>query len=126
MDRIEITLPWGPTLNTMYLNRKKGKGKGRILTEQARNWKLVATLIIKRSEGFSVGLFPKGTPVHVHYLFNEPDKRRRDADNLFKPINDSLTNSKIIADDRQIRGGSFEFGERVKRGSVTITIKKMA
>ncbi len=50
-------------------------------------------------------------PVYVAYKFGQPDKRRRDIDNLFKCPNDLLVKHGIITDDSLIHKISAEWAD---------------
>lgn len=50
-------------------------------------------------------------PVSIIYKFGQPDKRRRDIDNLFKAPNDFLVSSGIILDDSLIHKISGEWAD---------------
>ena len=127
MQTFEVTLPWPPSLNSMYLNRKSGSGRGRILSPKGRRWKEAASLIIRAAPGYRHELFSRDTDVYVCYLLCEPDKRLRDADNLLKIINDTLQKSLLIVNDAQIRAGAFAFGDRGDNGGVvTVSVSAMS
>lgn len=51
------------------------------------------------------------SPVSVSYKFGQPDKKRRDIDNLFKAPNDLLVAHGIIADDSLIHRISGEWAD---------------
>ncbi len=51
------------------------------------------------------------TPVSVSYRFGQPNKKRRDLDNLLKAPNDLLVEHGIIEDDSLIHRISAEWGD---------------
>ncbi len=50
-------------------------------------------------------------PVRISYRFGQPDKRRRDLDNLFKCCNDLLVAHSIIEDDSLIHRIAGEWAD---------------
>lgn len=82
----------------------------------------MAVVLIRNVRGYQFDKYPKGVPIRVDYIFREPNKRRRDADNLLKIINDGMEESGIFRNDCQIRAGSFAFGDPVKGGEVEVTL----
>ena len=91
---IEITLPSPPTNNTYYrtvngrtMISEKGRKYASAVAEQV--------LIQNASKRFEGRL-------SVHIDAHVPDKRKRDLDNCFKAILDSLTKAVVWLDDSQI------------------------
>lgn len=91
---INLTLPFPPTVNTYYRNvggvmkiSEKGRAYRKAVADQV--------LIQRGSKGLTERLCVAIT-AHV------PDNRKRDLDNLFKAILDSLTHAGVWADDSQI------------------------
>ena len=87
-----IKLPWPPTVNTYYTVARGRK----ILSKRGRKFKSLATLLAadgtKTLQG-DVSVFIRAYP---------PDKRKRDLDNILKPILDVLTTAGIYEDDSQV------------------------
>lgn len=89
-----IQLPWPPTVNHYYTVARGRK----ILSAKGRKYKsdcqwLLASQKPDKARGSSVSV-----TIHAH----PPDKRKRDLDNLLKPVLDILTESQLIEDDSQI------------------------
>jgi len=89
-----IELPWPPTVNHYYTvsrNRKILSARGRAYKNECY-WIMVEAKTTKLTSGkfaIEITCFP-------------PDRRRRDLDNLLKPILDSLTDYGAITDDSDI------------------------
>ena len=89
-----IELPWPPTVNTYYTVARGRK----ILSNRGRKYKEAAWLQLlsgprrERLQG-DVALFIRAYP---------PDKRKRDLDNILKPILDVLTTAGVYKDDSQV------------------------
>lgn len=88
-----INLPWPPTVNHYYTVARNRK----ILSEEGRAYKHYAC------ECMMAQYVPKASGTDksygLHILARPPDKRRRDLDNLLKPILDSLVDYGAIPDD---------------------------
>jgi crossover junction endodeoxyribonuclease RusA len=96
---IFLTLPWPPSNNRYYRHIAKGKLAGRtLLSEAGRDYReAVQTLAAangaqKRLEG-RLSLF---------IAVRQPDRRKRDLDNLIKAVQDALQFANCFADDSQI------------------------
>lgn len=107
-----LTLPWPPSVNT-YWRAVNGRN---ILSKRGREYRQsVLNLFTKRPRTRT------GT-LSVRILFEPPDLRRRDIDNLPKGCLDALTHAGVYADDSQIRHLDLRFGDVVPGGRVTVTI----
>ena len=94
MSGIFLELPWPPTANTYWRrsgNRYFISDKGILfrnqtwyLTRDYRNW------------------FGITARLNVQIIAYPPDKRKRDLDNLFKCVLDSLQYAQVFTDDNQI------------------------
>nr|WP_305007367.1 RusA family crossover junction endodeoxyribonuclease [Providencia sp. MGF014] len=114
MNEYHLKLPWPPTNNTLFsvVNGRKIKSKkGRVFTEAVINQ------ITKANQQFNLS-----GKLKIKIVANPPDLRKRDLDNLLKAPLDALTQSGVIADDSMFRSMHIDFGEKVKGGSLDITI----
>ena len=88
-----IDLPFPPSVNSLFANRRGGRYR----TDRYNTWAIVAGTDLK-------GQKPK--PVHgrvmVWIAVERIDKRRRDLDNLGKAPLDLLVKHKIIDDDSMV------------------------
>lgn len=89
-----FTLPWPPSANRIWRNVP---GKGTLKSREYRLW-IASAMGSIAAVAVSRPCMVKG-PFHVTILADRPDRRRRDLDNLAKPILDVLTASAIIEDD---------------------------
>ena len=91
---MQVTLPWPPTVNTYY----RSVGGAVKISEKGRAYaKAVADqVLIQRAAKQLTGR------LQVHITAFPPDKRKRDLDNLFKSVLDSLTKAGVWLDDSQI------------------------
>jgi len=106
-----IVLPWPPTVNHYYTLARGRK----ILSDRGRKYKKDCYWIMT---GQKVPRFESGR-FSVTIRAFPPDRRRRDLDNLLKPVLDTLTEYSAITDDSdvdeihilrmgQLKGGNLE------------------
>ena len=109
-----ITLPWPPTVNNYYTvarGRKILSTKGRAYKKEAIRW-LWEQTVSKGCDGvYSV-------MIHVR----PPDNRKRDIDNLLKPLLDSLVEYGAIPDDSMIFDLRIQRFDPIKGGKVEMTV----
>lgn len=111
-----IELPWPPTVNHYYT--------------VARGRKILSTRGRKYKEQAWLHMLAKGRPVGAKGLVSvfirayPPDKRKRDLDNLLKPILDVLTLSGMIEDDSLIEDLRIQRFNPVKHGKVEVIISE--
>ena len=89
-ERGVMELPFPPSTNSIWRAYR-----GRNISSKAyRQWQVEAgaELIAQRPDKHE-------GPVHVTMTFGLPDKRRRDIDNLAKPVNDLLVTHQVIQRD---------------------------
>lgn len=93
-QRIELTLPWPPTVNTYYRNVK-----GRtIISAKGRDYRTdtIAACLEQSINSHITGR------ISLKMTCCPPDKRTRDLDNLTKALIDSLQHAGLFEDDSQI------------------------
>ena len=109
-----IELPWPPTVNTYYTVARGRK----ILSSRGRHYKDTAHWLVKTQ---SNGAPLKG-PISVFVRAYPPDKRKRDIDNILKPVLDVLTTAGIYKDDSQVADLRIQKFEPSKPGRVEIMV----
>jgi crossover junction endodeoxyribonuclease RusA len=95
---LEFELPWPPSVNHYWRSPSSGPLAGRTLLSAAgrayRQRVEVALLVQRVPRRELVG------HLEIFLLAHEPaPRRRRDLDNLLKPVLDGLTHARVIADD---------------------------
>jgi crossover junction endodeoxyribonuclease RusA len=115
---ISVDLPYPPSANGLYFNAKSG---GRVKTPRYEAWRTEAAWLISlakktRTEG----------PYGLTVLVGRPDKRRRDIDNLIKPISDALKHGGAIADDSECQCIEMKWHPDVTGVRVTVLPTKRA
>lgn len=102
MTIVCLWLPFPPSLNSLF----PGKAK-RHKSERYEAWiKEAGQALMQQDKGRGFRI-----PVSVSYKFGQPDKRKRDLDNLFKAPNDLLVAHGIIEDDSLIHKISGEWAD---------------
>jgi len=109
-----IQLPWPPTINHYYTIARGRK----ILSKSGRTYKAEA-MVYMYEQSVQKGL--EG-PYSVWIQVRPPDKRKRDIDNLCKPLLDSLTEYGMISDDSEITDLRITKYDPVKGGKVEILV----
>lgn len=99
-NRVVISLPWPPSVNTYWRSITRGALAGRVLlSERGRDYRLQVARAVQ-SQRVPVRLLTGKLSVAIHAL--PPDRRARDLDNLLKGVLDALTFSGVIRDDADI------------------------
>lgn len=111
--RYDVILPWPPTVNTYYTVSRGRK----ILSKKGRAYKKEAAIFLKRKD-------LKGD-LEVYIRCNMPDKRRRDLDNLLKPLLDVMGDCGVYEDDSQISDLRILKSLYGEKGTVTITVREI-
>ena len=109
-----ISLPYPPTINNYYTvvrGRKILSKKGRAWKKEAWGWLMDQNAPVGREGAYSVSIYVM-----------PPDKRRRDIDNLIKPLLDSLVEYGVIPDDSMIFDLRIQRFDSVKGGKVEMTV----
>ena len=116
--KINLTLPYPPSVNHYYGNRTNGgkyiKSKGQQFRSAVNNIFLLNGSDKKLDQllKLTLSVYP-------------PDKRKRDIDNILKALLDSLTNAKVYLDDSLIKqlDITWHIGGIVKEGRVDLIIE---
>lgn len=111
-----ILLPWPPTVNHYYTVARGRK----ILSTKGRAYKAYAVkcMTVQRI----AKLDAEAAPFGLHILARPPDKRRRDLDNLLKPIIDSLVDYGAIPDDWMVHDIRIQRLNRIDDGQIEVQI----
>ena len=109
-----ITLEWPPTVNNYYTVARGRK----ILSVKGRNYKQAAWADILTQDQ-KLGLNP---PISVFIRAYPPDKRKRDLDNILKPVLDALTAAAVFDDDSMIDDLRIQRFEQSSPGRIEIVV----
>ena len=108
-------LPWPPSVNTYYTVARGRK----ILSKKGRQFKSDCSAYIHRLAD------PMKGELEIEIIVCMPDKRRRDLDNLLKPILDVLGNYGVYEDDSQIVDLRIRKVVDGQKGIVQLIIKEL-
>lgn len=108
-----MTLPWPPSMNTYWRNVA-----GRtLISREGRKYRDDIIALAARS------LWPHfDGPVAVKIVACPPDRRRRDLDNMLKPMLDALTHAKLWDDDSQIDDLQIVRGDLTPGGRMEVEV----
>ncbi len=113
---ITLDLPWPPTSNT-YWRRNGGRY---FISKRGQDYK---DFVAKACYIYQ-GMFDANARIRVKIKAYPPDKRKRDLDNLFKSVLDSLQSSEIYIDDSQIDKLSIERMPEYE-GKITVCLEQI-
>lgn len=91
---IRIELPWPPSANTYWRRR----GHCYFISNKGQDYRELVTKMCY----LYAGMFNIDSRIKLTIEAYPPDKRKRDLDNLFKAVLDSLQAAEIFPDDCQI------------------------
>lgn len=95
----EFSLPWPPSVNSMWRTPNKGPLAGRtMLSKEGRDYRRAVAAAVQQQRVQPVG----DARLRVDLEVRMPDKRRRDLDNMPKALFDGLTHAGVWTDDSQI------------------------
>ena len=106
-------LPYPPSANRIWRTHK-----GRtLLSKNARDYRKAVTWCLRTAQAIRL----EGR-LSVEITVHPPDKRRRDIDNVVKPILDALQYAGLYDDDSQIDRLLVQRSEQVAGGNITVSI----
>lgn len=108
-----ITLPWPPSVNH-YWRTWRGR---MLISRRGRAYREQVGAILR-----AAGVTPLAGSLAVHVELYPPDRRKRDVDNTFKAIGDSLQHGGAFHDDSQIVWLLLERADVVAGGKVIVRI----
>jgi Holliday junction resolvase RusA-like endonuclease len=90
----EIFLPMPPSVNSMFGNNKRAKGRGRYRTDEYEQWIADATAALWQQR-------PRPVLGRCEVWIDIDDRRRGDADNRAKPVLDLLVKHGTLGGDSE-------------------------
>ena len=88
--RFQFEFP--PSTNNLWM---PVKGKGLVKTKEYRAWQDANAWIIRQQ----IGLTKIEGPFEIYFIFERPDRRKRDLDNLLKASLDCIENARVVEND---------------------------
>lgn len=117
-----FSLPWPPSNNRYYRHISKGAHAGRtLLSFDGRDYREAVKAIVgsrsaqKALQGRLV--------VRIHAF--PPDARRRDLDNVFKSVLDSLQHANVYKDDSQIDRLVIHRCSKITGGRLEVVVEEI-
>jgi len=117
-----LCLPWPPSNNRYYRHIAKGKLAGRTLLSEGGRAYRAAVQAVVAAQGVQTPL--EGRLI-VRILAHPPDARRRDVDNLFKSVLDSLQHANVFLDDSQIDHLSIHRCGKLAGGKLDVFVEEI-
>lgn len=111
---VVLTLPFPPSVNNLFFNVA---GRGRVPTPRYAEWLNEAAWIIAEARPGRVG-----GRFEAHLLVGRPDNRRRDLDNLFKPVLDCAVKNRLVTDDSLAEKITAQWSDEIR--GVVLTLSK--
>lgn len=116
-DRVELILPWPPSVNHYWLRNRDG---GMRISPEGLAFRVaVRNSVVWHHSPKLVGR------LSLRILAAPPDHRRRDLDNILKALGDALQAARVFKDDSQIDYIEIERGLVGKPGSLMVWVKEI-
>ena len=113
---MQLILPFPPSVNGYW----RATSKGMLISARGRVYRSNAIAAVY--EQLKRKPQPLTAELDVHVVLFPPTRARRDLDNFFKALFDSLTHAGVWVDDSQIKRISAEWGPVTKLGRAELTI----
>ena len=113
MTRHEITLDFPPSVNSYY----RVLGSRVLISREGRRYRMKT---VSRLGGIRPIDGDLALVVHLY----PPDRRRRDADNCLKCLQDSLVHAGAMRDDSQVKILHVEMLDPIPGGKVYVLVEK--
>lgn len=96
--RVDLRLPWPPSVNRYWRHPSEGPLAGRhLISAEGRAYRDEVRLLVLQQRAVH-GLEGE---LRLTVLAHPPDRRRRDLDNLCKALLDAIAHAGVIEDDSQ-------------------------
>ncbi len=116
-----LDLPWPPSVNNYWRHITVGPYQARtLISRNGREFRRQAMRSLAE-QGFPRGTYWCGLKVSIDA--HEPNRLRRDLDNLLKPLLDVLVASGVIGDDSQVNRLEIQRAPMVSGGLIRMTIE---
>ena len=146
-EPVTLDLPWPPSINSYFMEYAMPPA-GALIEKRIRDhgfnemhvWLRKNTRVMKRvdekghlyradvQEYVLRNRLNKGyqEPLLMYMDFYQPDRRKRDLDNHYKPLIDALEHACVFLDDHQIKGHRTMMQEEIiKGGKVVVRLEEL-
>lgn len=118
----QVTLPFPPSVNHYWRSLRRGPLAGRVIISAAgKQYRKTVAELVRLPPGWNAS-----ARVGVAVVAFVPDRRRRDLDNLLKPLLDSLQHANVFEDDCQVDDLRVSRGHIVKDGLIDLLVQPLA
>lgn len=123
--RINLDLPWPPSVNTYWRHPTFGKLAGRhLISQKGREYREIVKIIFENiRDTNALVTYACDVPIEIEIVAYPPDKRIRDIDNIIKSLLDALTYAGIWKDDNIIDALYIYRKTIIPKGMVNINVK---
>jgi crossover junction endodeoxyribonuclease RusA len=116
VHKYDIRLPLPPTMNSYWKTTRNGII---YVSNKGKTYRKSVISLVSTARPFRDKLL-------VHIVYFRPDNRKRDLDNLLKPLLDACTHAALWADDSQIRDLRIvDSGEMVPGGAIHLHVESL-
>ena len=112
------TFPYPPSVNNYWILISSKGGGRKVLGKKGKEFR---EAVIEMSSSINF----EDSRLSVQIDAFPPDRRKRDLDNILKPLLDALESAGMFNDDSQIDTLSITRKEVLKGGAVTVTIETL-
>ena len=117
MNKIKISLPYPPSINHYYSR----SGNNVFIKKSGKDFRKKVSFL------FVLSKYKKlNGQLKIEILLYPPDRRKRDIDNVLKPLLDSLQHAGAFDDDSQIINLIIKKKDVKKEGYVFVNIEECA
>ncbi len=113
-----LTLPYPPSVNHYW----RRVGRRTLISREGRAFRRNVCALLARGSGNGPRKPPAGGRIALAMDAFPPDRRRRDLDNIQKPVLDALEHAGVYEDDSQIDLLITRRGEVVPEGRLTLEV----
>ncbi len=118
---LQIDLPWPPSVNHYY----RRVGHKTLISAEGRKYRELVKALVLGHCVIHRSPVPIKDRLSVTIQAHPPDRRKRDLDNLFKSVLDSLQHAGVYEDDGQIDALMVtRFPLRTPEGGITVIVNK--
>jgi crossover junction endodeoxyribonuclease RusA len=112
-----LTLPWPPSMNTYW----RRNGPRYFIAPKGIAFRTEVEALC-----MAAGIKPMAGPVSMAVTLVPGDHRRRDIDNVLKPLLDALTHGRAWEDDSQVKRLSIVMADPIpKQGRCMVNLMEM-